>query len=214
MTQFFIALPAAMLNTLLITFASLIIGAVLAMPLMLARISSSTMASRFAAILIDVVRGIPPLVWIFIIFYGVKVGQFRFSAVETAIIGFSLISTAYLAEVYRGGFLAVHKGQFEAALALALSKKDSFRTVIAPQTFRVALPGIATYSIGLLKDSSIVSVIGVIDIVFIASSVARQPGSDSMAPFVVAAALYLVLSVPLALASRGLERAFRWKVIA
>ncbi|WP_053385981.1 amino acid ABC transporter permease [Leucobacter japonicus] len=214
MTQFIAALPSAVLNTILITILSLLAGSLLAVPLMLARISSSRALSRCAAVFIDVVRGVPPLVWIFIIYYGIKVGQFRFGTIETAVMGFGLISTAYLAEVYRGGYLAVHKGQFEAAMALALSRRSAFGAVLAPQAFRVALPGIVTYAIGLLKDTSIVSVIGVVDIVFVASSAARQPGADSMTPFFIAAALYLVLSVPLALASRGLERLFRKKVLA
>ncbi|NLT26006.1 MAG: amino acid ABC transporter permease [Microbacteriaceae bacterium] len=211
MTDFLLALPAALGMTLLVSLSSLAIGAVAAVPLMLGRVSENRVLSRICQAIIEVVRGIPPVVWVFIIFFGIQIGAFRFNPIQTAIIGFSLISAAYIAEIYRGGFLSVKAGQFEAAAALGLNKRRTFIDVVAPQMFRVAVPGIATYGVGLLKDTSIVSIIGVMDIVFVANRAMRSTG-DAITPFLIIALLYLVISVPMGLLGRALYASLQKKV--
>lgn len=211
MTAFFLALPAALGTTLLVTIVSLVIGCLAAFPLMLARVSENPILSNIAKLLIEIIRGVPPVVWVFVIYFGVQVGAFRFAPLPTAIIAFSLITAAYVAEVYRGGFLAVSAGQFEAAAAIGLSKSRTFIDVISPQMIRVAVPGVVTYAVGLLKDTSIMSIIGVADIVFVASRAMRATG-DAITPFIVAALLYMVISVPLGLLGRRLYTSMKKKV--
>ncbi|KAB1644834.1 amino acid ABC transporter permease [Gulosibacter chungangensis] len=211
MNAFFAALPAALGTTLLVTVVSLAIGCLAAFPLMLARVSENAILSNFAKLIIEIIRGVPPVVWVFVIYFGIQIGAFRFAPLPTAIIAFSLITAAYIAEVYRGGFLSVKSGQFEAAAAIGLNKTRTFIDVISPQMIRVAIPGVVTYAVGLLKDTSIMSIIGVVDIVFVASRAMRSTG-DAITPFLIAALLYMVISIPLGLLGRRLYTSMKKKV--
>lgn len=211
MTDFFLALPAAVGTTLLVSLVSLVIGAIVAVPVMLARVSENRVLSNLTQAFIEVVRGVPPVVWVFVIYFGIQIGAFRFAPLPTSMIAFSLISAAYIAEVYRGGFLAVKAGQFEAAAALGMNKRRTFTEVIGPQMFRVAVPGVVTYAVGLLKDTSIVSIIGVADIVFIANRTMRATG-DAITPFLLTAAIYLLISIPLGMLGRALYAKLQKKV--
>ena len=162
----FLILLSGVPYTLAVTFGALLIGAVLGFPLMLLR-TSKWAAARFAAILlIAVVRSVPPIVWLFLIFFAIGSGLFPIDPLPAALIGFGLIATVNLAEIYRGGMMAVHSGQAEAAAVLNLTRWQAFSDIIAPQMFRVSIPVIVTYAIGLLKDAAIASTIGVPDLSF------------------------------------------------
>lgn len=200
---FFSTLPGALTNTLLISLIAILIGAILAIPLMLARVSPVPVLSRAAQAVIEIIRGVPPVVWVFIAFYGVQFGDFRLANFPASLAAFSLISAAYIAEIYRGGFLAVKAGQFEASAALGLSKARTFQDVVAPQMVRVATPGIAAYAVGVLKDTSIVSIIGVGDLVFVAFRAMRSTG-DAITPFLIIGAIYLLVSIPIGFLGRWL----------
>ncbi|MGY1651990.1 amino acid ABC transporter permease [Geodermatophilus sp. SYSU D01119] len=197
--------------TLLVTVAALALGAVLAVPLAAARRSRVVPLRWLGRVVIDVVRGIPPVVWLFLIFFGLGRDLIRLEPIEAGIIGLGVISAGYLAEIYRGGLSAVHRGQWEAASALGMGGTDTLVRVVAPQAFRVSLPAVTTYAISLLKDSTIVSAIGVSEILFRATQSARSMGAG-LTPFFVAAAVYILLSAPLAWLSRGLDARLRARV--
>jgi len=197
--------------TLLVTVVALAIGAALGLPLALARRSSLAALHLPARAVIDVLRGIPPVVWLFIIFFGVGNQFVPLDPLQAGCLGLGLISAGYLAEIYRSGLGAVHSGQWEASDALGLSRTDSMVRIVGPQAFRVALPAASTYAIGLLKDSSVVSAIGVADIVFRSTADSRATGA-ALAPFLVAAAIYILLGTPLAIASRRMDSRLRQRV--
>jgi ABC-type amino acid transport system permease subunit len=159
---------------------------------------------------IDVLRGIPPIVFLFIVFFGIGSGAITLSPFQAAVIGLGLISAAHLAEIYRGSLLAVNRGQFEASQALGLGRTTTYVRVIGPQAMRVAIPGMVTWAISLLKDSAIVSTIGVAEIMLVANQDARASGS-SLTPFIIAALIYIALGTPLAFLSRYLERTLSLK---
>jgi len=205
MIEFWSNLGPAVINTLLISAASFALGAALAVPLLMGRIAPFLVISWSAQAVIDVLRGIPPIVCLFLVFFGITVGGSTLSPVLAAIVGLGLISAGYLAEIFRGALAAVPSGQFEASAALGLHRATLTRRVIAPQVVRIALPTTASYSIGLLKDSAIASTIGAADVLFHATATARATG-DGVLPFVAALAIYLALSFPLAFASRRWER--------
>jgi ABC-type amino acid transport system permease subunit len=161
--------------------------------------------------LIDVLRSIPPVTWLFLIFFGLPGAGIRLPAVQAAIVGFAFISAAYLAEIYRAGIIAVPEGQWEGARALGLTERDVLRRVIGPQVLRVVVPPAGAYAIGLLKDSSIASTIGVTEIVFRAN-LETQRTFDGLPIFLAAAVLYIVLSLPFAVLSRGLDRRLRARI--
>ena len=199
----FLAILSALPTTLLVTAASFVIGALLALPLVLGRRSRFAVARLLSKGVIDVLRGIPPIVFVFILFFGVGADLIRWQPLAAAIIGLGLISAGHLAEAYRGGILAVHGGQFEAAAALGLGGTTTAVSVIAPQAVRTAIPAMVTWLISLLKDSAVVSAIGVTEMLFVTQQIARTSG-DGIAPFLIAAAIYIAVGVPLAVLARCL----------
>ncbi|MGB3482581.1 MAG: amino acid ABC transporter permease [Mycobacterium sp.] len=213
MTELVQALPMAVLLTLAVTATSFAIGAVLAVPLMLARVSKSAVLSTAARVVIESIRGVPAIVWLFIVYFGIRFGDLRFDPFTSAVLALGLIAAVYLAEIYRGGYLAVAEGQHEAAQAIGLSGRDQLVFVVAPQAARACLPSITSYGLGLLKDSSLASTIGVSEIVFVSTAAARVT-TDGVLPFTVAVGIYLTLSVPLAILARSFDAWSRRKVAA
>lgn len=194
--------------TLLITASAFVIGGVLAIPLALGQ------RSRFAFLripirgVINLVRAVPPLVWLFLVFFGFAELGLRMSPLVAAIATFSVIAMSYLTEIYRAGLAALSRGQEEASAALGLSTVDSYRFIVIPQVFRVIGPMMATYAIGLLKDSALASTIGVVELTFRAVSQAQQTG-QGLTVFAIAGIIYLLLSLPLAFVSRHVDSRLR-----
>ena len=187
--------------TLTITFGSLAVGAVVAAVIVLARLSSGAPARGLATAYVDLVRGIPPIVWLFIIFFGIGQGAFQMSAMFAGIAGLGLVTSAYLSEMYRAGIASVPRGQWDAARTVGLGGVRTFRSIIAPQAVPVIVPPVATYAIGLLKDSALVSVLGAQDVTFRAYQLSQNT-LDGLDIFLVTALIYIALSLPIALFAR------------
>ncbi|MGU7771671.1 amino acid ABC transporter permease [Burkholderia sp. MR1-5-21] len=198
-------------TTIGITLGSFSIGAIGAIPLVLMRRSKLTTPRLLARMYIDVARGIPPLVWLFVIFFGVGTGFVTLNSLEASLIGLGMVSAAYLAEIYRGGFLALPRGQLGAGTALGMTQFDILRFVTAPQVLRVSIPPMATFLVGLLKDSAVVSTIGVRDTMMFASQQA-QATAGGFAPFIIAAGLYILMSIPVAFVSRKMDAKLRGRI--
>ena len=196
--------------TIVVTFGAFILGAVLGIPLALGlrtRVLPIKLVCRLA---VDFLRGIPMIVWLFVLKFGFTSPGFRVSSLEAAVVGLGIISAGYLAEIYRGGLQAVPRGQYEAARALGIPRPSSFFGVIVPQAVRIVSPSIATFFIGLLKNSSIASTIAVGEMVFRAQAFARQnPTIAGILPYAIAGLLYILLSVPVAMLSRDLDAKMR-----
>lgn len=187
--------------TVSITAIALLVGGVLGIPLAVARASSNPVARAAAAAWVNLVRGIPPLVWLLIVFLGVGQLVRGLSAFTAGVLVFSLVASAFFCEIYVGGIRGVPKGQYEAAAAVALPRAYTFGAIVLPQALRISTPAMASYAIGLLKDSALVSVIGVQDITFFAGRIQAQTG-DGLLPFLLAGLLYVALSIPLAVLGR------------
>ena len=199
--------------TLYLTFGAFAIGAVGGLPLALALRSETWPVRIVSRVVVDFVRGVPIIVWLFVLKFGLAGEGIRFTPLTAGVIGLGLVSAAYLAEIYRGGLQTVPIGQLEAANALGLSRSVTFQRVIAPQAFRIVSPSVATYLMGLFKDSSIASTIIVGEIVFQAQSYARQhPTAVGIIPYIVAGLIYIVLSIPVAYFSRKLDRRMREEI--
>lgn len=197
--------------TIALTLAAFFLGAVLAVPLTALRLVRFWPARAVAAVLIQFVRAIPPLLWLFLIFFGVGMAFVPIAPFPAALIGLTLIAMANIAEIYRGALTAVPSGQFEAIKALGLGPASAFFEIIVPQVFRVALPSTATYLIGLMKETAIASTIGVADLVFRGNQV-TQLTFRGLETFAVVALFFIALSLPVAWASRRLDKALRSKV--
>jgi len=187
------------------------IGALLGLPVMLAEESTCAPLRLIARTYVNLVRAVPPIVWLFIVYFGVGSELLRLTPFGAALIGLGLISSAHLAEIYRGGMISIGKGQREAAAALNLGAVYSFIDVMAPQAIRVALPPSAGYAIGLLKDSAISSAIGVPELTERANEVA-QATLSGLPVYVTLAAIYILMSLPIAWLARTVDTRLRAKV--
>ncbi len=197
--------------TVVITGASLLIGALLGLPLVAARRSAWSPLRALATGYIDIVRAIPPITWLFLIYFGLPQYALRLDSVSASIVGFSVIASAYMAETYRSGLLSIPRGQWEAATALGLKFLPKARYVITPQAFKVTLPAVAAYAISLLKDSALASTIGVHEITYQAGLASRATHQGLLA-FSIAGLLYIAMSVPLAVVARRVDRVLRRKL--
>lgn len=152
---------------------------------------------------LELFRGTPVLLQLYILYYGLA-PVLAIDAFTTAVVGLGMNYAAYEAELYRAGLQAVPRGQQEAALALGMSRWLALRRIVLPQAIRVALPGMANDFIALLKDSSIVSVITVVELTKQMTITAVDLRSWLL-PGLLCAALYLAMSVPLSRLARHLE---------
>lgn len=197
--------------TLYVTGASLLFGGIIGLVLAGAARSPFVIVRTAATLYINVIRVIPPITWLFLIYFGLPQFALRLTTIQAAIIGFSIIASAFMAEIYRSGLLSIPDGQREAAHALGLSTVTTVGHIITPQAFRVALPAIATYGIGLLKDSALASTIGVREITYYAQQAAKQT-HEGLLSFVVAGALYIVISLIVAVVARRVDLTLRKKI--
>lgn len=164
--EYFLLILSGIPVTILVTLIALVTGMVLGFPIMLMRKSPHASVRIATTILIAIVRSVPPVVWVFLVFFGVGADLIALSPMTAAVVSFGLISAVNMAEIYRGGLVALPIGQHEAAMALNMSRWHHFRDVTLPQMFIVSLPAIATYSVGLLKDTAIASTIGLRELTF------------------------------------------------
>jgi len=156
-------LPDGILQTFKVTVMSIVFALIVGLFTGLGRISRVKIINRIATVYVEVIRGIPLLVQLFYIYYamGKLVQVPRLVAAVTAM---TVCYGAYLGEIFRAGIQAIPKGQMEAALALGMSRAQAMHRIILPQTIRVVLPPVGNEFIALLKDSSLVSILAVSDL--------------------------------------------------
>ncbi|AGU49289.1 putative amino-acid ABC transporter, permease protein [Variovorax paradoxus B4] len=179
--------------TIGLTIATIAIGLALALPLALGSMSSHRFLSAPARFYIWVFRGTPLLVQIVIIYTGLPQLGLRFDVLTSAVLALSLNEAAYLSETIRGGFSAIAKGQIEAAKALSLSRFATLRLVTLPQVLRVIIPPLGNSVNGLLKATSLASVISMEELMRRAQ-VLMQEKFEVLELYCVAACFYLVLT--------------------
>jgi His/Glu/Gln/Arg/opine family amino acid ABC transporter permease subunit len=156
---------------------------------------------------VELMRGTPLLLQLFVIYYGIA-AAIRLPAFAAALAGLALNYAAYESEIYRGALESVSVGQLEAARTLGFTERQILTLIRGPQAFRLALPPMTNDFVALLKDSSLVSVLTVVELTKQTQIFAANIGSWVI-PGSLCAALYLAMSLPLAAAARRLER--RWK---
>ena len=197
------------LTTLKIAAVSFVLAVVFGVFFALLKTSANRVLRGFASVYIEIARGLPIVVLLYIVYFVPpqlfpELNWQWFSDFTGAVLGLALHGGAILAEVFRSGIEALHKGQREAALTLGMTPVQSMSYIIVPQAARIVLPPVANYAIGLLKDTSLCSLIGVNELMNDAKSIAfadYQP----MAVFVLIAAIYFAMSYPLSLAVRYME---------
>jgi polar amino acid transport system substrate-binding protein len=171
------------------------------------RVYGSRLTQALLRAYVEVIRGTPILLQLFVLYYGIA-DVIRLPAFAAALLGLALNYAAYESEIYRGALEAVPAGQLEAARILGLSERQVLALVRGPQAFRLALAPMTNDFIALLKDSSLVSVLTVLELTKQTQIFATNIGSWII-PGLLCAALYLAMSLPLAALARRLET--RWK---
>ncbi len=197
--------------TVALTAGAFLIGAVLGIPLLAARKSRLLPLRFLAMVVIQIVRAIPPILWLFIIFFGLGMGLMPISPFNAALTGLGLIAAANMAEIYRGAVASIHHGQFEASAALDLGRWSTLRDIVAPQAFRVALPSAASYLIGLMKETAVASTIGVAELAYQGNQLS-QLTYRGLEIFALVGLFYVLLSLPIAWLSRVADSYLQMKV--
>lgn len=186
-------IPDGILVTFQVTLCSIFFSLVLGLITGLGRISRNRFINSVASIYVEVVRGIPLLVQLFYIYYAL--GRFvRLPDMVAAVIAMSLCYGAYMGEVFRAGIESIHKGQTEAARSLGFNTAQTMRYVIVPQAWRTILPPVGNEFIALLKDTSLVSILAVADML----RRGREFAAESFAYFetyTVIALVYLIITL-------------------
>jgi His/Glu/Gln/Arg/opine family amino acid ABC transporter permease subunit len=188
-------LRTALKNTLWIAAVSMILATVLGLLLALLRTSRLAPLRWLASVYINVIRGVPLLVLIFYVYFGVSIWLgIEFSSFQAGVISLTVFHTAFMAEIFRTGLLAVPPGQREAALSLGMGRVRAFTSITLPQAVRVAVPAGGNDFVGMVKDTSLVGVIGIFELY----RTGQKLVSDTFLPFEVwtgIAALYIGIVV-------------------
>lgn len=197
-------MAVASLQTLQLMVVSFVIACIVGLFIALLRISRFKLVRGFAMLYIGFFRGVPVLVILYWIYFALPEFGYEFlviSAYTAAVLGLGLHGSAFLAEVFRSGIEALHKGQMEAALSLGMTPARAMAYIILPQALRVVLPPIANYTVGLLKETALCSIIAAPELMLRAKDVASSSFLPMQA-FVLAAVFYYIMSFPM---MRGVE---------
>jgi polar amino acid transport system permease protein len=180
--------------TVVVSAVSITLAVILALLGALGRLSTNPIASGISGFYVSLIRGTPLLVQIYIWYLGLPRLDIILAAVPAGILALGVNYGAYMTETFRAGIQAIGKGQHEAAQALGMSRMQTLRRIVLPQAFRIVIPPIGNDFIAMMKDSSLVSVMGVWELTFRAGKIGRQY-FRSMETFIIAAAFYWVLTV-------------------
>ncbi len=191
--------------TILLSVVSMALAIALGLVVAFTRFYHPPIIGEIATAYVELYRGTPLLIQLFIIYYGLPNIGIALSPLAAAILGLGMNYAAYEAEVYRAGIEAVPRGQVEAALALGMPRSLTFQTIIFPQAFRISLPAVTNDFIALFKDSSIVSVIAMVELTKTYAILAATTLRYFELGLVVAI-LYFGMSYPLSLLARRIEK--------
>ena len=204
--------------TLLLAVVSVLLAVIPALLLALMRLSQRKVIQCISGAYISVFRSTPLLVQLSIIYFGLFtaisipritiLGFVDLSRFIPGVVALALNSSAYVAEIFRAGILAVDKGQTEAARSLGLSSWQSMRLVVLPQAIKNVLPALANELVTMVKESSICSMLGMAEIMYTAQTVSGN-SYITLAPYVLAALVYFCINYPASKAIEAIERRMR-----
>jgi len=196
----------AALATLRMTALAFLFAALLGLGLALLRLAGGA-AGRLAFVYIEVVRGLPALTVLFLIYFGLVPLGIVLNSFAAAVVALGLNGAAYVAEIYRAGIQAVDPGQREAAQMLGLRRSQVTYEIVLPQAVPVVLPPMGNYLVSLLKDTSIASLISAPELMLRSRDLAGTYYLP-MEYYLLAGAIYLIMAWPMMLGVRRLERHF------
>lgn len=179
--------------TFSITGLATVLGIIIGFIVAIGRVRGRMVVSKVALMYVTIIRGIPLLITIFIVYYGLN-ALLTISPFTCGVIALAIVTGGYLAESIRSGIMAVDPGQFEAASSLALSYAQTMRVVVLPQALRNALPAMGNEFITLLKASSLTSVISVVELTRVANQLKTGTGKP-IEMYINASMFYLIIVI-------------------
>lgn len=179
----------------------------LALLLAFMRLSKFVLWRGIATTYVNFMRGTPLFLQIYVAFFGLPLAGISLPNFPLGVIVLMLNSGAYMCEIFRAGILSINKGQNEAARSLGMTRMQTMLYVILPQMFRIVIPNLTNEFITLYKDSSLLAAVGIMELVMYARTIVASTGS--ITPYIVAAAFYLVITLPLSKITRHLEERTR-----
>jgi polar amino acid transport system permease protein len=194
--------------TLALTATAALLGGALGLVVALARVSRQRGVRELARVYIAVVQGIPVLIVLFLFYFGLSRVGFELPPLVAASLALSMFASAYFGEIWRGAIESVPRHQWEASASLALSRRQQYRYVVLPQSVTIALPPSVGFLVQLVKNTSIVSIVSVIELTRagqLVNNVTFQP----FRVFAAVALIYLAICYPMSRVSRRLERTLR-----
>lgn len=187
-------------TTVILSFFSVIVGVGCGTLMALARLSSNKFLSKAAKVYIDIIRGTPLLVQLYLVYFGLAT-VLDLNDFVSGVIAVSVNTTAYIAEIIRSGIQSVDKGQMEAARSMGMPKRMAMRQIILPQAMKNILPAIGNEFATLIKETSIVSLIGIHDLMYSSGATFTV-----FIPLLMTAFLYFVMTTTIAFFMDKLER--------
>ena len=194
--------------TLLLTLFTLLLGIPAGLIVALARVSGIAPLQGAASVYVEIVRGTPLLMQIYVLYFIFPAIHLNLSSLAAGVAALSLNAAAYISEIFRAGIQSIDTGQMEAARALGLDYPKAMRWVILPQTLRRVLPPLTNEAVALLKDSSLVSVVALTELMRMGREYATNAGSPTTI-YLAVALLYLAMTLPLTWVARRLEAAWQ-----
>jgi His/Glu/Gln/Arg/opine family amino acid ABC transporter permease subunit len=183
----------------------LLIGVVFGLLFALIRFHRIPVLNFIVMAFVEIMRGAPFLIIVFAVYFALPYMGIQLDAIASGIVVLSMSATAYLSEIFRGGLMAIDKGQFEAADALGLTYFQKLRFIILPQMIKISLPSMIGQIVLTIKDTSIVSLVGVVEIVRTSRQI-MQITLDPFTAFGIVSIYFVIVCYPLIYFSQRLER--------
>jgi polar amino acid transport system permease protein len=196
-------------QTVLVAAAIVVTGLVLGVTLALIRSLQSPIVNVFIVIFADVLRAVPPLVFVLLVYFGLPNVGITLSAFAVLWLVLSLVLAAFVEEIVWAGITSIAKGQWDAARSTGLGFAATLRDVILPQALRMSIPPLTSRTIAITKNTALGSVIGVPEILNQATSAVSFSGNAT--PLMMGAIAYIILFLPVVIFGRWVETRFAWK---
>ncbi|HGW3656030.1 TPA: amino acid ABC transporter permease [Pseudomonas aeruginosa] len=190
--------------TVLFAAVSMVLGLILGFSVAVVRVTKVPVVSQIAAVYVSAFRGTPLLVQIFVLYYGLPSVSIEFTPVTAGILALTLNVAAYLSESMRGAILGIDKGQWEAGLSVGLTWGQTLWNIITPQALRLAVPSLSNSLISLIKDTSLISVITVTELMLATKEVIAET-FQPLPLYLAAAGIYWLLSALFERVQKALE---------
>lgn len=190
--------------TVLFAAVSMVLGLILGFSVAVVRVTKVPVVSQIAAVYVSAFRGTPLLVQIFVLYYGLPSVGIEFTPVTAGILALTLNVAAYLSESMRGAILGIDKGQWEAGLSVGLTWGQTLWNIITPQALRLAVPSLSNSLISLIKDTSLISVIIVTELMLATKEVIAET-FQPLPLYLAAAGIYWLLSALFERVQKALE---------